>query len=164
MRPYAEEKEKVCFLCCAKHVSEIKACFRNQSMFQKSAHWDKWSRHPGGEMPGKKCGRVEIVECSALGLIYVGLGLINCVFIFLPLILVYSFRRLLCCWWGDDFLLPQNITFQQLLRVPRLQGAFQLHTTASLEQPTHTMLPGASGNADPDHLFSRVGSERLLDD
>ena len=36
---------------------------------------------------------------------YVGLGLINCVLIFVAFILVYFFRRLLY----DIFLLPQNI-------------------------------------------------------
>ena len=53
----------------------------------------------------------------------VGLGLINCVLIFVAFILVYSFHRLLCCWpwWGDIFLLPQNIVSSTtFLRLPLL--------------------------------------------
>ena len=86
MKPYAE-LEKVCSLCCTKHVSEISTI---------PPHGGKWR-----EIIGNK----RTVPRIRTNIAYVGLDLINCVLIFLAFILFYSFCRLLCCWpwWGDIF-------------------------------------------------------------
>ena len=56
-------------------------------------------------------------------------------------IVVYSFRRLLCCWpgWGDIFLLPQNIQFQQH---PSVSFSYKAHfSTVSVDsyKPTNVV-------------------------
>ena len=82
-----------------------KGCFRNQHLEKGySCHTDtfffflKWNYLRGGNAV-KKCTHGAF-RLSKTDIAHVGLGLINCVSIFVGFILVYFFRRLHCCWPG----------------------------------------------------------------
>ena len=101
---------------------------------------------------------------SGLGVMS-ALGLINCVLIFEAFILVYSIRRLLCCWpsWGYIVLLPQSIVWSnnipasppptKPISAPCQWTSTNLRRRKSSAQVF--MLRGVSGNARKNSMMHR---------